>query len=390
MIQEFSSEDAENLQSINDLKDARPKVRFSDETAFEKAENLREVIAQQLIDTLSDMKIDGEVTKSTPYSYDTWVMLRLWLPKNDSPISTWRGSARIDLTANPGKLYPVTVSLAAESAGKAAAVSRIVDFRQQDVQKLIEFVAGTKRKLRKATFRRSGLIFGRNKNVPRPGRFMRIIASIFPLFFIGKRQLDVTSGQPRQNPRQLVRMDSWQTVIIDLGSLAEKVKTEVCDELVTGKHEDAVIDAEKISYLGSYGKSEREQIAVTFRRAITFIEIHRYGNDLYLDWEAYLNLGIWKEVVAGSGYDTNHGLFSTYHEMQRSIELLNEYDLSDANFLIEWIHASIVKVLKRLQKEKKIDQEIDFTIQRVDRKDVLSEGNSVADKKSKKRVKRRA
>jgi hypothetical protein len=44
-----------------------------------------------------------------------------------------------------------------------------------------------------------------------------------------------------------------------------------------------------------------------------------------------------------------------------------EYDVTDANCLIEWIHGAVTKVVKRAMEEAKIDQEIDFKIQRGER-----------------------
>ena len=42
----------------------------------------------------------------------------------------------------------------------------------------------------------------------------------------------------------------------------------------------------------------------------------------------------------------------------------SEYDLVDANTLIEWTHFQIVQVLKHFMALRNIDQEIDFKIQR--------------------------
>ena len=195
---------------------------------------------------------------------------------------------------------------------------------------------------------------------------------------MGRKERVVSAGRPPQNPRELVRMDSWQSVVIDLGGIAEKIKSEVKHELVDGKHEDAAIEEEEVAYLGPTGKSERKQIAISFRRAIAFIEVHGYGNDLYVDWEAYLNLGVWDESSAGYGYDSGCKARVAYKEMTRSLQALNEYDLSDANFLIEWVHACLTRVVRRLIKENKIDQEFDFRIQRSDRRAVLKEGESKA------------
>ncbi len=45
-------------------------------------------------------------------------------------------------------------------------------------------------------------------------------------------------------------------------------------------------------------------------------------------------------------------------------QLNTEYDVIDLNCLMEWTHAQLVRLLKDLMQEKKIEQEIDFTILR--------------------------
>jgi hypothetical protein len=53
--------------------------------------------------------------------------------------------------------------------------------------------------------------------------------------------------------------------------------------------------------------------------------------------------------------------------VQPGRDRLTEYDLIDLNCLIEWAHGRMVELVKRVAAEHKIDAEIDFAIQRVDR-----------------------
>jgi hypothetical protein len=59
----------------------------------------------------------------------------------------------------------------------------------------------------------------------------------------------------------------------------------------------------------------------------------------------------------------------TLMAVEPATQAVGEYDLVDLNCLLEWTHAQITKVLKQYLKEREIDQEIDFTIIRGDRKD---------------------
>ncbi len=55
---------------------------------------------------------------------------------------------------------------------------------------------------------------------------------------------------------------------------------------------------------------------------------------------------------------------------------LNEYDLNDANFLLETIRAILTKMLTNILKEQHIEQTLDFTIVRESRRDALGGNQS--------------
>lgn len=385
-----------------ELVDASPKIEVNNESLYQRIELQRDEVYRLLCETLEKFQLKGEITKSPPYDYETSVLIRLWKKEANGGGLQYRGEAKVILTANPIVRYPIVMQLTATSGGRKKTIKRIIKFDERAAYELIGFIATPGQKLRKSSFGRYGWLFNKNKFIKRPGQFrLKVLGAlpvlggmlfvvhplvgmlgiglgVLPIIFMGRKERVVSAGRPPQNPRELVRMDSWQSVVIDLGGIAEKIKSEVKHELVDGKHEDAVIENEEVAYLGPTGKAERKQIVISFRRAVAFIEVHGYGNDLYVDWEAYLNLGVWDETSAGYGYDTGCKARVAYKEMTRSLQALNEYDLSDANFLIEWVHACLTRVVRRLIKENKIDQEFDFRIQRSDRRAVLKEGESKA------------
>ena len=66
-------------------------------------------------------------------------------------------------------------------------------------------------------------------------------------------------------------------------------------------------------------------------------------------------------------------------------QAINEYDVADANFLSEWLHEAIKRELNLKIAEHKIDQEIDFTVQRESRKGLAgspAQAGDHADKRS--------
>lgn len=390
-------------QSIHDIVDACPRLEVNNESLFQKIEDYRDQIYHLLSDALDKLRIKGEVTKSAPYEYNTWVLIRLWKTSDSGSSRQHRGEAQINIVARPSFRYPIIVEIKATSGGKKRSLNRIIEFNETSAFDLISFISAPKQKLRKRNYKRFGFIFNKNLPQKRPGARTTAFYGVLPMFgafgFVVHPGVGILTillfsvplirlmrapvkveaiGRPPQNPRNLIRMDSWQSVIIDLGGLAKQVRDDVSSELIDGKHPDALIEYEEVSYLANTGKANRTQIVVNFRRAIAFIEVHSYGNDLYVDWEAYLNLGVWDEQSTGVGYDSKSGVKVEYKDVQRSLEALNEYDISDANFLIEWVHACLTRVVRRLKKEKNIDQEFDFQIQRSDRRSVLKEGTAKA------------
>lgn len=220
--------------------------------------------------------------------------------------------------------------------------------------------------------------------IPLVGIPMAIAAFIAIVVFQRRRQTYVlTSGKPLKDPRSLRWMDSWQASIGGLGGLAETVRQGVIGRLQKDAPEDARVEVEKIGYWGTDHWVEREQIVVTNRRAIGYIHVVPYGDTLYVAWECHLNTASWVEKQLAAGVDRESGLNVVANGVVAGTHLLNEYDVSDSNFLAEWMHEAVKREVKLRMAEHKIDQEIDFTVQRESRKDALG-GRGEQDEKRKK------
>lgn len=195
----------------------------------------------------------------------------------------------------------------------------------------------------------------------------------------------LTSGKPLKDPRNLQWMDSWQASIGGLGPVAPVIKDGIISRLRNDAPDDTVVEVETIGYWGTDRWIEREQIAITSRRAIGYVHVVAYGDTLYVAWECYLNMASWVEKKLAVGVDrvsresvVANGVVSGWHQ-------LNEYDLSDSNFLAEFIHEAVKREVKLRMAEHEIDQEIDFTVQRESRKDAL--GSAEAGDKPRKTAK---
>lgn len=203
-----------------------------------------------------------------------------------------------------------------------------------------------------------------------------VFAAVFPplallIFFLPKRPTyRMSTGQPQQEPRRLIRLDSWQTRIKDVGFGNEQIREKMKDQLRNNLPPEVRIQTEKLRYWSPTGKVEREQLVVSLRRATAFIHIYPYGEDLYVGWDAHVNSGSWKENLVGSGFSLKEKLPVQLYSVIPTWHQPNEYDIFDASFISESVHATLTQSVKGLVKEHNIDQEIDFSIVRESRRSV--------------------
>lgn len=181
----------------------------------------------------------------------------------------------------------------------------------------------------------------------------------------------------------MVRLDSWQTLVTELGQEAAAVKEALRAALAPIQQEGARFSDERIWYRGVDGKEEREQFVVVFRRAIAFLQVYPYGRDLYVGWDAHVNCGTWVEKPVGRGHDPATGEPCQFTTIRSGWNVPNEYDITDANCLIEWVHAATTRVLRRMLAEHRIDQEIDFHILRGERQGIAGRAEPAKDVASK-------
>jgi hypothetical protein len=197
-----------------------------------------------------------------------------------------------------------------------------------------------------------------------------IAAGIIGLIATYRRpRLVRSAGKPLAEPRTLSYLDAWQTVVFDAGADAGRIRSRVMALLAGGEQQRFACAVERIWHWGLDGKIEREQIVLRHGRGLVFCQIYGYGSDLYVGWDAHLNVGAWREARVGGGIDRETGERVELRGVEPAAQAVGEYDLADLNCLLEWTHAQVAKVLKQYVKEREIDQEIDFSIIRGDRRD---------------------
>ncbi|WP_347140450.1 hypothetical protein [Paracoccus sp. SSK6] len=200
------------------------------------------------------------------------------------------------------------------------------------------------------------------------GPFLLIVALIgLAAFRSQQTYLVYNEGRPLAEPRVLALGDYWHAVLPDIGSEADSARKHFLTRIREAAHPELAAWVERVATRGAEGKEEREQVVLSFRRALVFCQFHVYGRDLYIGWDAFLNRGRWAERQLARGVDRKTGERVVINIVDPSQELLTEYDVVDLNCAIEWAHSRMTELVRQIAAEHAIDQEIDFTIQRADR-----------------------
>jgi hypothetical protein len=380
-------------------KDARPIIPRNKTNLWTRAEKTRDELYEMFSQACQSHGLEALLLHSGPYVFPAWVKFEAWQPQEDNA-TTERSSALITIDPKPYHEFEFEFAVTYQVKNKSRELKHVVPFGYDQVQELIAHLVNGGPKPRLSQFREHSLQFWRVKNKIQGLRldslaiwkgiliaagflaFMLFPVSIVFWIIAGfihwrmrqRRWIVRNDGKPDGEPRTLIRVDSWQTVLFDLGSESAMVRDRFARALQTGVGQYQRFQPERVWYWGLDGKEEREQLVLTAGRAIVFCQIYEYGQDLYVGWDGNLNRGQWVEQTVASGIDKATGNPVGISRVVPGTQPTTEYDLADLSCLMEWTHAQIVKVLKQLIAEKKIDQEIDFSIQRAERRDVIASG----------------
>jgi Sec-independent protein translocase protein TatA len=366
------------------------------------AERARDDIYDQFSNALKQTKVKGEIYKSPPYNDSIWVVVQIQDPVQGSENLSLRASAEVIITPLDFRSFDHKLTITLKDGRKQKRHRTIVEFGNENAVAVCQYLAGQTGRLT-VKFKKYRVFpwqLWRPKNklagVKRIYNFpayvaigglllMGIHVLGIPIFLIGsiwwviewynrRNVLSLTTGKPPQEPRTLLRLDSWQTVLYDIVPYAEEFKNQIREKLIAGAELGSAergeqsarveVSTEHIWHQGVDGKVEREQLVVQLRRAIGFVHVYTYGGDLYVGWDAHLNGGSWVEKNLGEFWHQRSGKKAQVYGIQPDWHTPNEYDITDTNFLLEMIHSVVTKVIKQALAEHKIDQEIDFSIVR--------------------------
>lgn len=385
-------------------------IQRNESNSFTQAERLRDEACDRLVAKAREAGWMQIEQRSQVYSPNVWFRIDYQLP-SPSPELSLSASVSVDIERFDFHRFEHTFTVTVQVGIRKRKIRGLIAMDDDTIERLHSFIEQPEKRLRLHNRVRQWpweLWRPHNKVkrlrsdrfsigltivavllllVPSVGLLLALGVFLAIYFYNRRRQTYVlTSGKPLKDPRSLMWMDSWQASIGGLGQLADRVRQGIMDRLRADAPKDAQVEIERIGYWGTDHWVEREQVVVTYRRSIGYIHIVSYGETLYVAWESHLNSASWVEKQLAVGVDRVSGLNVVANAVVAGIHILNEYDVSDSNFLAEWLHEAVKREVKLRMAEHKIDQEIDFTILRESRKDMLGSSSAKEEKPKKNRT----
>jgi hypothetical protein len=383
---------------------AVPDIERNSTNIVSKTEAERDRIYDALLAACGAEGVEGMVLKSHPFSPMVWVSCECWLPHERDNRLRERVSAVLTIRGREYHRFEYEIDIEIKRGNETQKLVSVISFPAESARMLVQYLLHRRDNCEFDRCRTAPLQLWLPKNkIARPSDPLEITAGVmwvvgfatialqgigviflligagltFVVHYRRKKLYVVSTGKPAEEPRKLLRMDSWQTLVNDLGGEAERVKSEIRTALRPAQRDGARLSDEKIWYRGVDGKEEREQLVVTFRRAIAFIHVYAYGNDLYVGWDAHVNGGTWIETRVGFGVDPQTQARCQLNSIAAGWHTPNEYDVNDTETLIERVHAAVTQMVKRIIAEHKIDQDIDFQILRGGRQGIIGHADIV-------------
>jgi hypothetical protein len=398
--------------------DVRPLLPVSTATVWDEAIRVRDRLAAVVETTLAHEGVDALLIKSQAGNYPAWIRLEAWLPDpSGRPGVNERCDLELIVDAKPFNRHQLVYTARLTRGKQSLALNERPRFSEADVAQWTRYAIGCGPKpsnyhpridallnsigtfippLRPrynplAAGYRNGLIEARTiaavalcallvaALLYRPllaivavGIGAVTLAAALALPFIAGRyrQRDWVVPQPRETPRHLGHVDSWHAVLSGLGTEAESLKRRIIDCLLETSPSGFSPRLEIFGHRTANGYDERERIAVSHRQGQVHIHVYPVADDLFIGWQAHLNWAKWGETAPVANRDTGiHGI--AYRDLKPSWYYPSDFDLIDLNSLSAVVHGMLEREIKVLLKERAIDQEVDFEINRGDRGDAL-------------------
>jgi hypothetical protein len=372
----------------------------NESNSYSRAGQLRNELYERMAGRWSQPGVNMVGYKSPENAPDIWVHFEFDVPQSTQNLSL-RGSVRVTIERFDYHSYEHLHKIELRTGVETCVVSGVIELRDMDLDNIRQYLtAETVRRVpRFSQVRQFGWDLWRPSNkvtcfsrnwaitgfslaavlliclpvwIPL-GQLLGVAIVVGLVIYKSRRKTYVfTTGRPLQDPRTLLRLDSWQASIKNLGPKAAEFKQSLLGRLTAAPDPLFAVVPERIWHHGVDGKVEREQIVLRYRRAIGFVHIVAHGDDLYVGWDTHVNAGTWTEQTMARGMERESRKNAVANRVVAAVMIPNEYDLMDANFLTEQLHLTLSSLLRLKMEENKIDQEVDFTVQRESRRSVLT------------------
>ena len=370
--------------------DVQPFLERGGSNIWARVDQAHDRICELFEQVSKDLGYDALVVKSDSFVKPAWVKLVCWTPKDSRAVTDRRGVI-VTVEAKEFHRYDIEYTVELQDRGWEKTYKGVFQFDEQLATDLVRFclAQGPRPGFEMIQTRQAAYELWKPRNKVdavsidwlRVGLVAAIVLGVLTLavgigllffaaagliFYLIKQRRCVVrcSGKPEDEPRTLVRVDSWQAVVSGLGDGADELRRRFLQVARHSPLSDARVTVERNWNWGLDGVVEREQIAIVFRRTIAFCHIYQYDRELYVGWEAHLNAGQWVEKTVVTGIEKATGVPTQVNTVVPGYQRLTEYDITDADCLLEWTHAKLVELVRGLMEERKIEQEIDFTILR--------------------------
>jgi len=378
--------------------DVRPYLARNEHNPISVAEGRRDQIVASLRIICRELGVEAMIAESPPFSASVWVQIVMWR-RTRAGGAEGRCSAVIEIVPKPFHRFTEEFTVKCEVCGHARTLGPLAELAEKELRELVRYIGGfstTRPALQQLRVNPFHFWLPRNRAVAIRPDYLAVLSLVLIVvafaFFAAwpfasmillvtgiagfvylKREprFVLSTGRPAQEPRDLARLDSWQVSLRGAGAAEADLRARIAAEIAASRPPDSSFADENIGYWGVDGREERRQMVVTFRRALAFVQIYAYHSDLYVAWDTHVNRGTWGEIKVIDGVDPTTG----FRVVANSIGFLwhspNEYDVTDASYLSEWVHALVVERVKEIVEERKISQEIDFKVLREERRGVV-------------------
>lgn len=434
----------ESANVLEEFVNAKPEFRTSSQTDWHAAEQRRDSFFKTLNEEFAERGLQAQLTRSAKGVYPVWVRAEAWIPVDGLSGHATTARKRVALLLQVGVRqyheHTTVVSVAAHNGKKTLSLGDRPEFNIRDVLHWVEFMLDARRKPANYTPVLDAIttLFLSIIPVARPphsNRVDRPFRNVFPeslvtwprtlvalaiisfLVFVGetdstwpdpatvtlsalstfgflvlavilylrRRRLISVSDLPDVPPRELVSVDSWQTVVPRLGDRVDLAKARVREKLDSVITNKMTLDTEIYGFQQPQGYEERERFVLSLGQGVAHIHIYKFGSDIYVGWNSYLNWARWSETRAVSSKRVGKWNVE-FRGLKESLYVPSQFDLIDLNSLSEVVHRAMTTELQALMRENKIEEEVDFQIIRGDRDQALDRGHfdrTVKDRKPK-------